>query len=224
MKVREKWLWLIIALLAATSAAQGYQLYQDKAARAAASAPDLWSREDEWFERTRKNLLKGGPIPFKDFDELFDDRFFGRRFDPFAEMRELEKRFHSRLGGPEQSLFGRSWDDWFADRMDFSGIETKTKETDKEVVVELTIPGLDKDSLNIDVNESRIRVAYEARNIQNKTDERGRQTLRSESVRRFEKVLPVPQNADGRSSRIERDGDTVKIVFPRTARGFKADA
>lgn len=224
MKIRERALWLIIALLAATSAAQGYQLYQDKVARTVAAAPDPWSKEDEWFQRMRKNPLKGGPIPFKDFDELFDDRFFGRRFDPFAEMRELEKRFHSRLGEPEQSLFGRSWDDWFGDRMDFSGIETKTKETEKEVVVELQISGLDKDSLNIDVNDSRIRVAYEARNIQNKSDGSGRQTLRSESVRRFEKVLPVPQNADGRNSRVERDGDTVKIVFPRRDRDFKADA
>lgn len=224
MAIRRGMLWFFIALLAATSAAQGYYIYQDKRAQAASAPPDVWSKQDEWFKKARKDLLERRPIPFKDFDELFDDRFFGRRFDPFAEMREFEKRFHSRLGEPERSLFGRSWDDWFTERMDFSRIETKTKETDKEVVVELTIPNLDKDTLNIDVNESRIRVAYDARRVQDEKDGSGRQVLRSESVQHFEKILPVPEKADGRSSRIEREGDVVKIIFPSRERGIKADA
>lgn len=170
MKSRERALCIMIALLAATSAARGYQLYQDKTARAG----------------TRNNPLKDGPLPLNLFDELLDG--------------------------------------WFADRQDFPGIETKTREADREIIVELAVPGLGKDSLNIDVNETRIRVAYEARSVRNRTDRDRRRTLRSESVRRFEKVLPVPHNADGRNSRIEREGDAVRIVFPRKDRGLRADA
>jgi HSP20 family protein len=179
MEIKRRTPWSLIALLAATSAAQGYYIYQDQA---------------------RKDHLERREIPFKDFDDLFDDRFFGRRFDPFAEMRELEKRFQSEFG------------------------ETKTAETDKEVIVELSIPGLDKDSLIIDVNESRIRIAYDARRVQDRKDAGGRRVMRSESSQHFEKILPVPENADGRSSRIEREGGAVKIIFPRRERGIEADA
>lgn len=224
MAIRPGMLWFFIALLAATSAAQGYYIYQDRAAHAGSAPPDIWSKQDEWLKKARKDLFERRPIPFKDFDELFDDKFFGRRFDPFTEMREFEKRFHSRLGEPERSLFGSSWDDWFTERMDISRIETKTKETDKEVIVELNIPGLDKDSLNIDVNESRIRIAYDARRVEDQKDGSGRQVLRSESVQHFEKILPVPENADGKNSRIDREGKIVKIVFPRRERRIKSDA
>lgn len=223
--MKQRILWGIIALLATTCVAQGYYIHiRQRPQNPRPEAPEALLREDEWFKQARKRMLEGAPIPFKDFDELFDDRFFGRRFDPFAEMRELQKRFDSRLGQDQKPLFSRSWDDWFSDRMGLSAIAAKTKETDKEVVVELSIPGLDKDSLNIDVNESRIRVAYDAKDARNKKDGSGREYFRSESIRHFEKLMPVPENADGRSSRIERQGEVVKIIFPRRKRGAKADA
>lgn len=222
--MKQRILWAFIALLATTCVAQGYYIHhQQRPQTPRPAAPEALLREDEWFQQARKRMLEGAPIPFKDFDELFDDRFFGRRFDPFAEMLELQKRFDSRLSQDQKSLFSRSWDDWFSDRMGLSAIEAKTKETDKEVVMELRIPGIDRDSLNIDVNESRVRVAYDAKDVQNKKDGSGREYFRSESIRHFEKVMPVPENADGRGSRIEREGDVVKIIFPRRQRGVKAD-
>jgi HSP20 family molecular chaperone IbpA len=201
---------LLTALLAATAVARS----RSDAGRAPA-APDFWAEQDKWMDRARKNLLQGSPIPFKDFDELFNDRFFSRRRDPFAEMLEFQKRLDSELGGREKTLFGRSWNDWFVDRMDLAAIEEKTRETDKEVIVEMKIRGLDGDSLNIDVNGTRIRVAYDAKKHEEKKDGNGREIFRSESVQHFEKVMPIPENADSRKSRIIKEGDVVKIIFDR---------
>lgn len=69
--MRQRALWFFIALFAATSAAEGCCIYNGRAAA-----------------RARKNLLQGSPVPYKDFD----DQFFSRRFDPFAEMQILFPR------------------------------------------------------------------------------------------------------------------------------------
>lgn len=215
MRQRAFWVFaaLFIALLAATAVAKG----RSDSGHAQA-APDFWTEQDQWIEQARKNLLRGSPIPFKDFDELFNDRFFSRRHDPFAEMLEFQKRLDSELGKREKTLFGRSWNDWFGDRMDLAAIQEKTQETDKEVIVEMKIGGLDKDTLKIDVNGSRIRVAYDAKKQEEKKDSNGKEIFRSESVQHFEKILPVPATADSQKSRIVKEGDVVKIIFERRQR------
>lgn len=212
MRQRAYWMFagLFIALLTVTAVAKG----RSDSGHAPA-APDFWAEQDQWIEEARKNLLQGSPIPFKDFDELFNDRFFSRRRDPFAEMLEFQKRLDSELGNREKTLFSRSWSDWFGERMELAAIQEKTQETDKEVIVEMKIRGLDRDSLKIDVNGSRIRVAYDAKKQEEKKDGNGREIFRSESVQRFEKIMPVPANADSRKSRIVKEGDVVKIIFER---------
>lgn len=204
---------IFMALLAAAAVAKGCSDPSH-----APAAPDFWAEQDQWIERARKSLLQGSPIPFKDFDEIFNDRFFSRRHDPFAEMLEFQKRLDSELGKRERTLFGRSWSAWFGDRMDLAAIQEETQETDKEVIVAMRIRGLDKDSLKIDVNGSRIRVAYDARRQEEKKDDSGREIFRSESVQHFEKLMPVPANADSRKSRIVKEGDVVKIIFERRQR------
>lgn len=198
--MKQRTLWIFSALLATTCVAQGYYIHSQQRPQARRPEPPAaMPGEDEWLEHARKRMLKGPSIPLDDFDALSADRAFDRIFDPFAEILRLP------------------------DRAGFTAIEAKTRETETSVVMELRIPGLDKDSLNIDVNESRVRVAYDARDVQNKKDGSGREYFRSESIRHFEKVMPVPENADGRGSRIEREGDVVKIIFPRRLSGVKAD-
>lgn len=215
MRQRAFWMFaaLPIALLGVTAVAKGRS-----DSGHARGAPDFWAEQDQWIEQARKNLLQGSPIPFKDFDALFNDRFFSHRRDPFAEMLEFQKRLDSELGKREKTLFGRSWSDWLGDRMDLAAIQEKTQETDKEVIVEVKILGLDKDSLKIDVNGSRIRVAYDAKKQEEKKDGNGREIFRSESVQSFEKIMPIPANADSQKSRIVKEGDVVKIVFERRPR------
>jgi HSP20 family molecular chaperone IbpA len=209
---------LSVALIAATGAAKDGSSNGRETA-----APDAWAEQDQWIEQARKDLLQGSPIPFKDFDRLFNDQFFSHHRDPFAEMLEFQKRLDSELGGPEKTLFGRSWNDWSGERMGLSAIQEKTRETDKEVIVELKIAGLDKDSLNINVSGARIRVSYDAKKLEDKKDGKGREIFKSESIQHFEKIMPIPQNADPKTSRIAKEGDVVKIIFPRKEGAVKAD-
>lgn len=110
-------------------------------------------------------------------------------------------------------MFGESWNDWFQDRMGLTGIRSEVVVTDKEVVVSFKIPGLKADSLEVDVNEQRIRAAYSARTVEEKKADGG--VTQTESVRRFEKILPIPAAADPARRRIVREGDSFKVIFER---------
>lgn len=204
--------WAAVALGATVMAGE-----PDRPAReereAKPPARDLASPRDEWYEEARKKLLEGGASPFRRFDELFDDEFFGRKFDPFAEIEDFHRRMAPLLPRDQRSLFGESWNDWFQDRMGLSGIRSEVVTTDKEVVVSFKIPGLKADSLEVDVNEQRIRAAYSAKTVEEKKADGG--VARTESVRRFEKIMPIPAGADPAKRRIVREGDSFKVIFER---------
>lgn len=130
------------------------------------------------------------------------------------------KRRHERLLRPDpvrelEAFFEAP----FLDRLGrFEPLESRTEETDKEVIVKLSVPDLGKNSLNVRIEDSLIRVAYDARTVQSKRDAKGREYYRGQSVRRLESVMPVPENADASRARVVRERDTVKIIFPRQAR------
>jgi len=207
-------LWAIIGVLAATSLGQGYYIYAQHHPKKPA-VRDPWDERDKWISEARKNLLRQSPVPFSRFDDLFDDRFFGRGFDPFGEIERFHERMRALLGETERPLFSRSWDDWFEDRMDVTDIRPEVKTTDEEVILSLKIPGLAGESLNINVNDNRIRIAYDAKTVQDKKDDKGRSYFKSESARHFEKVMPVPNGADAKDYRMVHEGDVIKIIFKK---------
>lgn len=208
-------LWAIIGILSAASAGEGYYIYAQHQSKKPAVAQDLWAQQEQWLSEARKHMSQRAPVPLKQFDDLFNDDFFGHRFDPFREIEQFHKRMRSMLGETEQPLFNRSWDDWFENRMSVANIHSEVKTTDKEVILAFNIPGLNGESLNININNDRIRVSYDAKSVQDKKDEKGGSYFKSESVQHFEKVMPIPAQADPAKSRIVHEGDVVKIIFEK---------
>lgn len=211
-------LWAVVGVLAATSLGEGYYIYAQHRPKGPA-APDPWEEPDRWLSEARKHAFRDSPIPFRQFDDLFDDKFFGRRFEPFSEMERFHKRMRAMLGEAEQPWFDRSWDGWFDERINAASLAPRVTTTDDEVVLAFKVPGLERDSLNVSVDENRVRVAYDARSVDEKRDGEGRSAYRSESVQHLEKVLPIPEGADATQSRIVREGDSVKVIFKRRPRG-----
>jgi HSP20 family molecular chaperone IbpA len=122
----------------------------------------------------------------------------------------------SMLGPDEQSIFSRSYGDWFDSRMNVANISPEVKTTEKEVILSFKIPGLDGESLNINVNDDRIRVSYDAKTIREEKAAKGASSFRSETVQHFEKIMPIPDGADAKDNRIVHEGGTVKIIFKKT--------
>jgi HSP20 family molecular chaperone IbpA len=207
-------LWIIIGILAAISLCQSRPIYaQNRSTQSVTQDP--WQEQDQWMAEVRKHLFQQDPVPLKQFDDLFNDRYFGYRFDPFAQIEQFQKRMRSMLGPDEQSLFSRSYGNWFNNRMNVANISPEVKTTEKEVILSFKIPGLDGESMNININKDRIRIAYEAKTITDKRDEKGGSYFKRESSQHFEKIMPIPEGADAKDNRIVHEGDTVKIIFKR---------
>lgn len=214
---RKKRLWVMAALLTAVCAGQGYQIHAQRGEAKRTKEREM-SPLERWHEQVRRELFRGGPFPFSRFDLLFDDDFFSRRFDPFAEIENFHRRFSPLFREDERPLFDRSWLRYFDDRMDIQDIRTSVERKGDEIIVTLNIPGLEGDSFNLDINRDRIRISYSARTASEKEDAKGNVYHRSESMRQYRKIMPIPDGADPDSSRVNRDGESIKIIFKARAK------
>ena len=193
-------LWCAVGVLGAICLAQTYRLHAQKAPPRP-MFQDIVTQQDRWIEEMTRELSPKTSVPFGKFDELFNDEFFKRNIDPFREIEEFHRRVGPALSDEQRPLFGRSWDDWFHERMEVSDIRSGIKTTESEVIVSFRIPGLQGASLRIDVNPNRIKVAYAVKT--------------AKSTRRFEKIMPIPAEAEALKYRTAREGDTFKIIFKR---------
>ncbi len=202
--------WVIAACLGIACLAEaGYIV----AHRAAASAPPGGAAAlpagdfDRWDRHLHEEIARTGKLVDKDFDKLFGDDFFRRRFDPFAEINRARRRLEEGLAGPKRALFNSSFRDWFSKRMDLAGITTKIAEQGKDLTVTFGIPGLKEDSVKLDVNANRIRFRYEA----SKDVKKGGSDV--ETTESVEKILPLPDGADPNGFQVRKGKDEVTLVF-----------
>lgn len=216
---------LLLGLIAAwslVSAADAPRLEESPARRSAREWFGPWTALRAWQERVQKDLEAGRAIPPSRFDELFDDSFFDGRSDPFSLIEGFDEHFRPLLDERDKAAFGRSWGDWRRARIGLGAIKTRVEETDDSVVLAFDIPGLDSASVKLDVARGRVRLSYDARDVEEKTDAKGRVVSRSESSARFEKVVPVPTRADPDKYRVDKKGETIRLIFEKRETGLKS--
>jgi hypothetical protein len=205
--------WGIAALLGVACLGEAGYIVTHRAAASSPSeravappAEDL----DRWERRLHDEIARTGRLGDKDFDALFGDDFFRRRFDPFAEVDRVSRKLEDGLEASERGLFSSSFHDWFSKRMDLAGITTRIADQGQNVLVTFGIPGLDEDSVKFDVNANRIRFRYDARKDVKKG---GKDVETSEDV---EKILPLPRGADPNGFEVRKGKDEITLVFRKT--------
>lgn len=215
--MKEKLLWIAVILLLLLSLVQGYYIYTARDGEQKAGgeqAPDAqWPELENWRKETQKQLLLGNPLPARDFDAFFDDRFFGRKYDPFAEMDRVHRQMLNWLRESEKFLFNESWDKWFAERMTMGRFKTEISRTEKNVILTIDVPGINSKELKVDINRGRIRISFSARASGEERKAGG--VTRSESSQSYIKILPVPAGALADTAVTTRDGERVVITFDR---------
>ncbi len=209
--------WGIAALLGVACLGEAGYIVAHRAAAATPPAADATTPPvqdlDRWEQRLHEEIARTGKLGEQDFDELFGDDFFRRRFDPFEEVDRVRRQLEDGLGAPERALFGSSFHDWFSKRMDLAGITTKVADEGKNVAVTFGIPGLNEDSVKFDVNANRIRFHYDATKDVKKG---GSDVATSENV---EKILPLPRGADPNGFEVRKGKDEITLVFHKLEHG-----
>ena len=203
--------WGMAALLGVGCLAEAGYIVAHRAGAAppagAEATPPAAQDLDRWEHRLGDEIARTGKLGDHDFDALFGDDFFRRRFDPFTEVDRVSHRLEEGLDRSERALFRTSFQDWFSKRMGLTGISTKVAEQGKDVEVTFGIPGLDEDSVKFDVNANRIRMSYSARTEEKK----GGNEL--ETAAHVEKILPLPADADPNGFEVRKGKDEITLVF-----------
>jgi len=130
-----------------------------------------------------------------------------------SDMENLKRTMTPAQQREAEGLQGQAFEEWFQAKIAVSGIKSDVKTTDSQVIVTITVPGLKAESLKIAISDALIRANYSARSFVQ--DKAGAGANRSEAVRQFETVMPVPSNADAHKHRFFPEGESFKIIFEK---------
>lgn len=141
----------------------------------------------------QRRLFGWGSDPLRDkYEELFDQKFPARGYDPFNRLRPFD----------DVQAFNRAFDQ----RTD--GVSNLVERTDQQVVMTVTWPGSADQAIDVDVRNGLVRLVPSRG-----TEATGRWRFRSAMSRQVE--LEVPKDAAGTTAKVSREGDQFRIAFER---------
>lgn len=137
-----------------------------------------------------------GLSPFADLDRWFED------FPRFAAMQP----------------FGQGWFDWPDLEAPFRGRTPKVDMLDRDdaIVVRAELPGVDKDGLEVTVDENTVTIRATTR--QEKKQEKENYYRREMSRGEFRRSLPLPESVDSEQAKARFKDGILELTLPKVAK------
>lgn len=122
------------------------------------------------------------------------------RFDPFAEMRALQKQF-----------FGEEWDSWSTPlkNLQLATTDVYTKD-DKELIVESHLPNFDKKDIDIHIDNGVLVISGEKHE---KDEDKDKKYVMRESSSSFYRRIRLPERADESNIKADMKNGVLKITI-----------
>jgi HSP20 family protein len=140
------------------------------------------------------------------------DPYFQRRpqWDPFEEINRMQQEMDQMF----QNSFDRSGgrQGIFSNQMNFDA-NFDLKETSDGYEIKIDMQGLDKDKVDIQINEHSITIKGEQ--SREDTEQGPNQYVRSQSFGSFMRTIPLPMDADTTKVKTEKEGDRLVIRMPK---------
>lgn len=205
---------LLMVLLAVACVVEGIFIYTQYVKNDSKHANDT-------FESFSLNMLDKFKRERKErddmFDRFFDDDFFSKQSDPFAEMQRLQRQLDDMMGKNHRGTFRDSWDSWFGDRF-FGGseeIEFDQKENKNSYIITLRIPNLKENKLDIKIDQDGISISGDFSQIAEKKDADGNVISKREVHRTISKKFTIPGDADHEKAKVKNKKDKIIITLPK---------
>jgi HSP20 family protein len=87
------------------------------------------------------------------------------------------------------------------------------KETDKEIIINAEIPGVDKKDINIDLNENILTISFERKQEKDEKDEGWR--IIERSYGKFSRTITLPCIVKSNEAKATYKDGVLKIVLPK---------
>ncbi|MBN1869217.1 MAG: trypsin-like peptidase domain-containing protein [Candidatus Omnitrophica bacterium] len=133
------------------------------------------------------------------------------RWDPFEEMArmsdEMDRMFQGafgRGGSPGKGMFNSNI---------FYDSDFDIEDKGNEYVVKVEVKGVDKDKINIEINQGSLTVSGEHSAVEEEKGPDGYYS--SQSIGSFLRTIPLPDDADTEKVKTEFEGDLIVITIPK---------
>ncbi len=132
------------------------------------------------------------------------------RFDPFKELRDLERKFMTSVNDNERGV---------ESAVSSFSPSVNTREDEKEYTIEVDLPGVEKDKISVDLNNNVLTISGE-RKLKNE-DKKDEYYKLESFYGRFSRAFTLPENADQEGIRANAQDGVLEISIPKKT---KSDA
>ncbi|MCE5199383.1 MAG: Hsp20/alpha crystallin family protein [Armatimonadota bacterium] len=130
--------------------------------------------------------------------------------EPWNSFRDMERMFRNFFGIPMMRP-SRMWSMGLAE----FAPDVDIKETDKDLVISATVPGMSKDDINIDVTNDRITISGERKTEEEKPGERYH--VREQSYGSFSVSYALPVDVKSEDVKATYKNGLLEIILPKAA-------
>ncbi|GAB6033922.1 Hsp20/alpha crystallin family protein [Galenea microaerophila] len=125
-----------------------------------------------------------------------------KNFDPFKELRELEQRF-------------AQWQPALASDTNVTSFvpAVNTREDDKNYYIEIDLPGVKKEDINVELNDNKLTVSGERKHKEEVKKED--YYLVESTFGKFQRTFTLPENVDAEHIEAKEENGVVEIVIPK---------
>jgi len=142
-----------------------------------------------------------------DYEDLFDT---WRKVDPF--MRPFSLLARDVLGNIPTST-GSTVGGMLTPQMQEWNPRLDVRETDNAIIVHADLPGVDKDAMNVSVQDNNLTISGERRH--EKVDETERFQRVERSYGSFYRTLPLPEGIDANQVNARYDNGVLEVTIPK---------
>lgn len=165
---------------------------------------------DTLAEVVEQKLNKDAAQTANILNQYFNEEFFKISKEPFKELNEFHNKIMSTFDQGMLDIFNRSWEQWYRQRFDMTGIKSTISENKDNVVVRYKFPNVDNRNVKVKINGNSIVLVYSIKKVAHKENETS--TPRQEY---YKKIVPIPAHADVSKPLIETQVNELTIIFPK---------
>lgn len=145
------------------------------------------------------------------FDEGFDQEFG----DPFQELEKIQRRMNQMFRSTFRRTLPGSGAGAAMPKSLFYEPDLDIKESPDAYVIKLDIPGMDKDKINVEVNENFMSVSGERKFEKEEEDDRSGFFQMERSFGSFHRTIPLPGDVKSEDVTAQYDKGVLTITLPK---------